>query len=124
MAIFAKINRLMADNDWKKRLGVVFSTNPDFEYVTETVEEPETLAPAKQNLRVLIDRKGRAGKQVTLVTGFVGSSDDLAQLGRTLKVKCGVGGTAKDGEIAIQGDFRDRIVDILTKMGYKAKRGN
>ena len=114
----------MADNDWKKRLGVVFSTNPDFTYEEEAEEETATLEPSKQNLIVAIDRKGRAGKQVTLVTGFIGTSDDLADLGRTLKVKCGVGGSAKDGEIAIQGDFRDRIVTILKDMGYKAKRGN
>ena len=114
----------MADNDWKKRLGVVFSTNPDFTYEEEAEEETATLEPSKQNLIVAIDRKGRAGKQVTLVTGFTGTSDDLADLGRTLKVKCGVGGSAKDGEIAIQGDFRDRIVAILKDMGYKAKRGN
>lgn len=114
----------MADNDWKKRLGVVFSTNPDFAYTEEAEEETVTLEPSKQNLIVSIDRKGRAGKQVTLVTGFVGTDDDLAELGRTLKVKCGVGGSAKDGEIAIQGDFRDRIVTLLKDMGYKAKRGN
>ena len=114
----------MADNDWKKRLGVVFSTNPDFAYEEEADEETATLEPSKQNLIVKIDRKGRAGKQVTLVTGFIGTTDDLADLGRTLKVKCGVGGSAKDGEIAIQGDFRDRIVTILKDMGYKAKRGN
>lgn len=114
----------MADNDWKKRLGVVFSTNPDFIYEEEAADEPAALEPSKQNLIVGIDRKGRAGKQVTLVTGFVGSSEDLAELGRTLKVKCGVGGSAKDGEIAIQGDFRDRVVAILKDMGYKAKRGN
>lgn len=114
----------MAENDWKKRLGVVFSTNPDFKYEEETEEEPLTLEPARQNLIVSIDRKGRAGKQVTLVTGFVGSSDDLADLGRILKVKCGVGGSAKDGEITIQGDFRDRVTALLRDMGYKAKRGN
>ena len=114
----------MADNDWKKRLGVVFSTNPDFNYEEETVQQQETLEPSKQNLIVSIDRKGRGGKQVTLVTGFVGSADDLAELGRTLKVKCGVGGSAKDGEITIQGDFRDRVVALLKDMGYKAKRGN
>ncbi len=114
----------MADNDWKKRLGVVFSTNPDFVYEQQTEIEPETLEPSKQNLLVSIDRKGRSGKQVTLVTGFVGTSDDLAELGRTLKMKCGVGGSAKDGEIAIQGDFRDRVVTLLKDMGYKAKRGN
>ena len=114
----------MADNDWKKRLGVVFSTNPDFTYEQETEQEEETLEPARQNLIVSIDRKGRGGKQVTLVSGFVGTSDDLSELGRTLKVKCGVGGSAKDGEITIQGDFRDRVVNLLKDMGYKAKRGN
>lgn len=114
----------MADNDWKKRLGVVFSTNPDFQYEEEAASEPETLEPSKQNLIVSIDRKCRGGKQVTLVTGFVGTSDDLVELGRTLKVKCGVGGSAKDGEITVQGDFRDRVVTILRDMGYKAKRGN
>lgn len=114
----------MAENDWKKRLGVVFSTNPDFIYEENSPEEPATLEPAKQNLIVSIDKKGRAGKQVTLVTGFVGTSDDLTELGRTLKVKCGVGGSAKDGEITIQGDFRDRVTSLLKEMGYKAKRGN
>ena len=114
----------MADNDWKKRLGVVFSTNPDFTYEEEAVQEDVTLEPSKQNLIVSIDRKGRGGKQVTLVSGFVGSSDDLAELGRTLKVKCGVGGSAKDGEITIQGDFRDRVGALLKDMGYKAKRAN
>jgi translation initiation factor 1 len=114
----------MAENDWKKRLGVVFSTNPDFQYEEEAVSEPETLEPSKQNLLVSIDRKGRGGKQVTLVTGFVGTSEDLAELGRTLKVKCGVGGSAKDGEITIQGDFRERVTTLLKDMGYRAKRGN
>ncbi len=114
----------MAENDWKSRLGVVFSTNPDFQYEQELEEEENTLEPGKQNLLVGIDRKGRAGKQVTLVTGFVGTEDDLAELGRTLKVKCGVGGTAKNGEIAIQGDFRDRVVGLLKDMGYRAKRRN
>ena len=114
----------MADNDWKKRLGVVFSTDPDFNYEEEVEDEPQTLEPFKQNLIVSIDRKGRAGKQVTLVTGFVGTAEDLADLGRVLKVKCGVGGSAKDGEITIQGDFRDRVVTLLKDMGYKAKRGN
>ena len=124
MTIFAKRIFQMADNDWKKRLGVVFSTNPDFKYEEETEEQQEPLEPSKQNLIVSIDRKGRAGKQVTLVTGFIGTDDDLADLGRALKVKCGVGGSAKDGEITIQGDFRDRVVTLLKDMGYRAKRGN
>lgn len=114
----------MASNDWKDRLGVVFSTNPDFKYETQQDEQPDTLEPGRQRLIVKIDRKGRAGKQVSLVEGFVGKDEDLEQLGREIKKKLGVGGSAKDGEIVIQGDFRDRIVDILTKMGYNAKRGN
>ena len=114
----------MADNDWKKRLGVVYSTNPDFKYTEEDIQETATLEPAKQKLIVRIDRSGRAGKQVTLVQGFVGSSEDLTALGKTLKVKCGVGGTAKDGEITIQGDLRDKVTALLQSMGYNAKRGN
>ncbi len=114
----------MADNDWKKRLGVVFSTNPDYKYEEETDEQAETLPPDRQKLIVSIDRRNRGGKQVTLVTGFVGSDEDLADLGKTLKVKCGVGGSAKNGEITVQGDFRDKVTALLTDMGYKAKRGN
>jgi len=110
--------------DWKDRLGVVYSTNPDYKYETEAEEEVQTLPAAKQRLIVSIDRRARAGKQVTLVTGFVGSSDDLAALAKTLKSKCGVGGSAKDGEILIQGDFRDRVTALLNEMGYNAKRGN
>lgn len=114
----------MAENDWKKRLGVVFSTNPDFIYDEETCETTQTLEPSKQKLIVSIDRRRRAGKQVTLVSGFIGDDDSLSELCRTLKVKCGVGGSAKDGEIVIQGDFRDRVVALLKEMGYNAKRGN
>lgn len=114
----------MADNDWKKRLGVVYSTNPDFKYEEETEEEPQTPEPGAQKLTVTIDRRNRGGKQVTLVSGFIGSDDDLAELGRTLKMKCGVGGSAKNGEITIQGDFRDKVTELLIGMGYKAKRGN
>ncbi|MDY6276961.1 MAG: translation initiation factor [Bacteroidales bacterium] len=114
------------DNDWKKRLGVVFSTNPDFNYQTEeTAAQAETLPKARQRLIVGIDRRNRGGKTVTLISGFVGSKEDLAELGRTLKVKCGVGGAAKDGEITIQGDLREKIVNLLHSMGYTlAKRGN
>ena len=107
----------MADNDWKKRLGMVYSTNPDF--VFETGSEP-----GKQRLIVALDRRQRAGKQVTLVKGFVGSDEDLKALGKELKVKCGVGGTAKDGEITVQGDLRDKVTALLQGMGYNAKRGN
>ena len=114
----------MADNDWKSRLGVVYSTNPDFKYEQAAEEEAETLAPGKQRLIVRIDRRQRAGKQVTLVEGFVGKSEDLAALAKALKTKCGVGGTAKEGEITIQGDLRDKVTALLQSMGYNAKRGN
>ena len=114
----------MKDNDWKSRLGVVYSTNPDFQYETEQEAEAETLPPAKQRLIVGIDRRNRGGKQVTLVTGFVGKADDLKELGKALKTRCGVGGTAKDGEITIQGDLRDKVVALLKELGYNAKRGN
>lgn len=109
-------------NDWKERLGVVFSTNPDFNYEHRKEDETETLPPGKQDLRVSLDRKQRAGKSVTLITGFIGSEDDLKELGRLLKTKCGVGGSVKDNEILIQGDHRDKIMDILKKEGYKAKK--
>lgn len=112
-------------NDWKQRLNVVYSTNPDFKYEqVDDIDEPETLPADKQKLVVSIDRRNRGGKQVTLVSGFVGTEESLAELGKMLKKKCGVGGSAKDGEILIQGDFRDRVVDILRVAGYGVKRGN
>ena len=114
----------MKDNDWKSRLGVVYSTNPDFQYETAAEAEAETLPPAKQRLIVGIDRRNRGGKQVTLVTGFVGKADDLKELGKTLKTRCGVGGTAREGESTIQGDLRDKVVALLIDLGYNAKRGN
>ena len=109
-------------NDWKERLGVVYSTNQDFNYETEAGEEQKTLLPNQQNLRVSLDRKKRKGKSVTLVTGFSGSGDDLKKLGKLLKSKCGVGGTVKEGEVLIQGDFCIKIMEILKKEGYKVKR--
>ncbi|MBR6672608.1 MAG: translation initiation factor [Alistipes sp.] len=101
---------------------MVYSTNPDFEYTTQEPEQAETLPPSQQNLRVWLDRKQRGGKQVTLVKGFVGSDDDLAELGRMLKSRCGVGGSAKDGEIIIQGDHRDRVIELLVAAGYRCKK--
>ena len=115
----------MANNDWKSRLGMVYSTNPDFKFETLEEEEVQTLDPKDQKLIVALDKKGRAGKQVTVVNGFVGSADDLETLGKSLKTKCGVGGSVKDGSILIQGDQRDKIVTILNNLGYtRAKRGN
>ncbi|MDR0711380.1 MAG: translation initiation factor [Prevotellaceae bacterium] len=108
--------------DWKDRLGVVYSTNPDFSYEKPQGEAAATLPPQRQNLRVQLDRKQRGGKQVTLVTGFIGSQGDLELLGRTLRVGCGVGGGAKDGEIIVQGDQRDKVMSLLEKAGYKAKK--
>lgn len=112
----------MSSSDWKARLGTVYSTDPDFDYEVEQEGEQKTLSPSQQNLRVWIDRRQRAGKQVTLVKGFVGSDDDLKTLASLLKSRCGVGGSAKDGEVIIQGDFRDRVVEILTAEGYNAKK--
>ena len=108
----------MKKNDWKERLNVVYSTNPDYHYETENEEEQSTLMPSQQKLRVQLDRKIRGGKVVTLVTGFVGTEDDLKGLGKLLKSKCGVGGSAKDGEIIVQGDFKQKVVDLLKKEGY------
>ena len=112
------------ENDWKQRLGVVYSTDPGFNYVKEETNKKKTLEPSRQRLIVTIDRKGRGGKQVTLGSGFVGTEEDLVDLGRTLKVKCGVGGTAKDGLITVQGDLREKVTSLLKEMGYNAKRGN
>ncbi|HLT06189.1 MAG TPA: translation initiation factor [Cyclobacteriaceae bacterium] len=109
------------NNDWKKRDGIVYSTSADFDY-HNSEEEQLTLPPQQQHLRVQLDKKSRGGKQVTLVTGFVGSEDDLKELGKLVKNKCGVGGSAKDGEILIQGDLRDKVLDILQQQGYKAKK--
>ena len=116
----------MSQTDWKSRLGVVFSSNPDFNYNSsdQEHESADTPPPGKQKLIVSIDKRHRAGKQVTLVKGFSGNEEDLDSLGKLLKTKCGTGGSAKDGEIIIQGDFRDRVVTHLVSMGYNAKRGN
>lgn len=110
------------NNNWKKRDGMVYSTSDDFEFQTDSNEEQDRVAPNQQNLKVLLDKKARAGKKVTLIEGFVGNDIELAVLGKLLKNKCGVGGSAKDGEIMIQGDHRDKVVMILQAEGYKAKK--
>ena len=108
--------------DWKERLGVVYSTNPDFNFNKEDQEDKTTPLPSDQDLRIMLDKKNRKGKAVTLITGFIGSEEDLKDLAKILKSKCGVGGSSKNGEILIQGDFRDKILELLKSAGYKAKK--
>ena len=109
-------------NDWKKNLNIVYSTNPDYHYQQDETPEEETIAKEKQLLRIKLDTKQRRGKAVTLVTGFVGKDEDLNDLGKMLKVKCGVGGSVKVGEIIVQGDVREKVLTILQKEGYKKSR--
>lgn len=108
----------MKNNDWKDRLNVVYSTNPDFKYITNDEEEAETPDKKQQKLRVSIEKKGRGGKTVTVINGFIGRENDLKELGKLLKTKCGVGGSVKDGEILIQGEFKQRIINLLKTEGY------
>ncbi|MFC2103802.1 translation initiation factor [Bacteroidota bacterium] len=113
----------MSKKSRKNRIDIVYSTNPDFQYNYNEEEDQGTIDPSKQKLKVYIDTKAKKkGKQATLVSGFVGAEDDLKNLGKLLKTKCAVGGSVKDGEILIQGDFRDKIVQILTSEGYSAKK--
>ena len=113
----------MKNNDWKDRLNVVYSTNPDFNYDMDDDQEQVTLDKSKQNLRVSLDRKNRGGKVVTLITGFVGTENDQKELGKMLKSNCGVGGSAKDGDIIVQGDFKQKVIDLLIKEGYTKTKG-
>ena len=106
----------------QNRTGVVYSTNPEFSYQSNEPAPATTLPPPQQQLRVQLDKKQRGGKQVTLITGFVGTDADLQTLGKLLKTKCGVGGSAKGGEVVVQGDFRDKVLEVLLKEGYKAKK--
>lgn len=106
----------------RERIGIVYSTNPDFEYEEIEEFEEETLPNNQQKLYVQLDKKQRAGKQVTLITGFVGKQEDLEILGKELKNKCGVGGSVKNGEILLQGDFRQKVIDYLIQKEYKVKQ--
>ena len=106
-------------NDWKDRLGVVFSTNPDYNYQHDEPEDYPTLPTSSQRLRISIEKKGRGGKVVTVVKGFVGSQEDIRKLEKMLKQKCGVGGSSKDGEIMLQGNLKDKTIAILKDAGYK-----
>lgn len=110
--------KTMKSNDWKERLNVVYSTNPDFNYETNEEPEEETLPKDKQNLRVFIEKKNRGGKTATVVKGFTGSENDLKELAKMLKTRCGVGGNAKDGEIIIQGELKEKVIELLKKDGY------
>ena len=112
----------MSNNDWKKRLGVVYSTSDDFDYEKEEEAQQETLPNEEQKLKVMLDKKQRKGKKVSLIAGFQGTEDDLKELAKWLKTKLGVGGSAKNGEILIQGDFRDKIVELLSNEGYNVKK--
>lgn len=107
-----------AEVDRKKRVGVVYSTNPDYEYADDNAAEANTLPKNQQKLRLSMERAGRGGKTVTIVRGFIGTEADLQDLGKLLKQRCGVGGAAKEGEIIIQGDHRQQLVEILKKEGY------
>ncbi|MDR1584562.1 MAG: translation initiation factor [Prevotellaceae bacterium] len=112
----------MVKKDWKEQLGIVYSTNPSFGKNDGEETVRETVEARKQLLRVELDK--RNGKPATLVTDFQGSDDELKELAKTLKVKCGAGGSSRDGEILVQGDFRIKIASLLEEMGYKVKRIN
>ena len=112
----------MARKKFKDRRGVVYSTNPNYQYQEDPQQEEEAIPNDQQRLRVQLDKKARGGKKVTLVTGFIGPEEDLKSLGKQLKSSCGVGGSVKSGDILIQGDFVDRVVNLLTEAGYNARK--
>ncbi len=107
----------------KNRIGVVFSTNPDFAYETNEIQEPETLEPKAQKLKIWLDTQTKKGKKITMITGFVGKNEDLETLCKSLKNHCGTGGSTKDGEMLIQGDFCQKIIQYLQEKEYQTKNG-
>lgn len=111
----------MAKQKKQRFEGVVYSTDSNFDYESEEEEIIETLPPRQQKLKVLLDKKARKGKVVTIIHGFIGQDEDLQNLAKTLKQKCGVGGSAKDGEILIQGDFKQKIFELLKSLDYQVK---
>ena len=113
----------MKKNDWKDRLGVVYSTNSDYQYDREEAACAQTIDKKEQKLRVSIEKKGRGGKTVTVIAGFTGTEDDLKVLGKLVKTKCGVGGSVKDGEVLIQGELKQRVVELLKAEGYAKTKG-
>ena len=109
---------MAVNNDWKSKLGIVYSTNPDFEFAKVDICEEETLPVSRQKLRVHFERAGRGGKTATVITGFKGSKDDLSALAKQLKTRLGIGGTAKDGDIVLQGNVCQNAVTLLKSLGY------
>ena len=110
------------NNEWKNRKGVVYSTLQNFPFQTEQGEEAVTIRSNQQQLKIRLDQHNRAGKKVTIITGFIGRTDDLEALAKILKTKCGVGGSVKNGDIILQGDFREKAEQALAKEGYKVRR--
>lgn len=114
----------MKNKDWRDSLSSLYAGDPEFEKLKEAKTEPEVKLAGKQNLRIELDKKGRNGKQATLITGFEGDEDQLKEFARKLKTTCGVGGSTRDGEILIQGDVREKVSKILSEQGHKIKRIN
>ncbi|HCY01227.1 MAG TPA: translation initiation factor [Bacteroidales bacterium] len=109
----------MQNNDWKDKLAFAYSTNPDYKPSSDDDDEQTSIEPQKQILRIRLEKKNRGGKTVSIVSGYIGTEEELKNLGKHLKSRCGVGGSVKDREIIIQGDFRDRILNLLQDLGYK-----